>query len=384
MPLVRDITQKLYFYAINFNRALCYHSIFRKILKGKQLPDVKPEIRKDYKTLWKSIGRNPGSLFLKCMISISGVESPYYVTDYIYYTAIEPILNYTLFSYPYNDKNFYERYLSEYADLFPRVYLRGMNSSFYDKDYKWLTDKEAEKIILNLNPDYEYILKLATESGAGKNVSLLKFKNNLAYIDGEEIKVSDLLNGLRQGIYHNFVLQERIKQSDWFGHIGSDATNIIRIFTYRSVKTNEVHILHSYFRYAYKNEKFLHYLKHGGLRQGISPEGFLDDFAMDYYGNKFSATEHVDFYKTAKVPHYEKMVALAREIGSKYTYHRLLGFDFIVDSNEEVRVLELNTRQIGRLHHQMIAGPLFGEFTNEVVEYCRNNKKSPFLYPYYK
>lgn len=382
--MVKEIIGKPYAKAYDMLVAYYAYNRLSKIIKGKQLQDVKPSIEKEYKELWKSLGITPSTRFLKCMIGISGIESPFYVPEYINFRIIEPILNYTLFNYPYNDKNFYERYLHEYRDIFPRVYLRGANSSFYNGDYVGLSQAEAQNILTNLDPEREYILKPANQSGAGKNVTLLTVKKDKILIDGRAVTLRELLESLRKGKYHNFVLQERLRQSDWFGLVCSEATNIIRVYTYRSVNTNDIHILHSYFRRAGKNEKFQHYLKHGGWRQGINPEGLLDDFAMDYFGNKISATEHADYYKDSKVPHYEKIVEITKEISSKYIYHRLLGFDIIVDANEKIRLLEINTREIGMLHHQMISGPFYGEHTHEVIDYCRDNRKSPFIHLFYK
>lgn len=383
MGFAERILEKSYTSRRDYSREVYFKRKLKKVCKDKELPKLQSKTIKDYQDLWKTLGKNPSIKWLQCVTSISGIESPLYAPEIIHHTVIEPTLNYALFR-SYVDKNFYDLYLKEYPDLFPQIYLRGMDGFFYDNEYKWLSDDKAEQIVLNLNQDEEYILKPAIESGAGRNVVLLKFNDDKVNIDGMFFSIQEFIAGLCKGNYKNFVLQERLRQSEWFGHVRTDATNILRVFTYRSVKTNEPHILHSYFRYAHKNEEFAHHLVHGGLRQGINAQGILDDYAMDYFGNKVSATEHIDFFKSAKVPHYEEIVETAKKLSNKYLYHRLVGFDFVVDSNEKVRVLELNVRRIGMLHHQLIGGPLFGEYTHEVVDYCRKNKKSPLLYVYHQ
>ncbi len=114
--MVKEIIGKPYAKAYDMLVAYYAYNRLSKIIKGKQLQDVKPSIEKEYKELWKSLGITPSTRFLKCMIGISGIESPLYVPEYINFRIIEPILNYTLFNYPYNDKNFYERYLHEYRE----------------------------------------------------------------------------------------------------------------------------------------------------------------------------------------------------------------------------------------------------------------------------
>ena len=54
-------------------------------------------------------------------------------------------------------------------------------------------------------------------------------------------------------------------------------------------------------------------------------------------------------------------------------------FDFSVDENDKVRLMEVNTLIIGVINQQMNSGPLLQEFTDEVIEYCEAHKKSVVL-----
>ena len=70
------------------------------------------------------------------------------------------------------------------------------------------------------------------------------------------------------------------------------------------------------------------------------------------------------------------MKEIAIEIAAAYHYHRLLGFDFCVDADQHIRLMEINTRNVGIINQQMNTGPLYGEYTEEIVNYCLSQRRS--------
>ena len=79
------------------------------------------------------------------------------------------------------------------------------------------------------------------------------------------------------------------------------------------------------------------------------------------------------------------MKQMAIYYAKKNFYSRLMGLDFCVDINNKVILIEINN-QFGAISFQMNAGPLFGEYTDEVIQYfiklnSKNNsyaEKIPF------
>ena len=73
---------------------------------------------------------------------------------------------------------------------------------------------------------------------------------------------------------------------------------------------------------------------------------------------------------------FDEIVSHGLEIAKKFHYHRLLGFDFCVDEMGEVKLIEINNRNNEINFFQMNNGPLFREYTNEIIEFCSKNKKT--------
>ena len=118
----------------------------------------------------------------------------------------------------------------------------------------------------------------------------------------------------------------------------------------------------------------------GGIACGIGINGQLNCFAINKKGEKFNDINGVCFSDVGEVYKYQEIVALGKELAQKFYYHRLLGFDFCVDKEDKVKLIEVNNRNNEINFYQMNNGPLFREYTKEVVEFCSVNKNSFFRF----
>jgi hypothetical protein len=115
----------------------------------------------------------------------------------------------------------------------------------------------------------------------------------------------------------------------------------------------------------------------GGISCGVN-NGRLNDFAVDKEGNIYS---HIDEEKSLSfecvkdVYKYDEIIKKAQEVAKHFYYHRILSCDFCVDENDTIRLIEINNEDMEINFLQMNNGPLFAEYTDEVIEYCRNNPK---------
>lgn len=351
---------------------------------SRNIPDLKSfkELENDYINLWSKLGKKPSVLFQRCMSSLSGVESSLYVPENIHYGLIEPILNNRTFSLIYNDKNFFERYLINHKHLFPKAILRGINGLQYDADYNRISGYDSEIILNSLNVKGQLVLKPATETGGGSNVLLIEKADNGFLLSGKLLSTSELVNLLKNRYQNNFVLQHKLEQNPYFSLFNESSLNTVRLYTYRSVKDETVNPIRAYIRFG-KQGSLVDSSSQGGRTCGVdTSNGILNKFALGKYGEKYHDLECLKQNGGTRVPFFNEMVLTANEIAPLYNYHRLLGFDFSVDINNNVRLLEVNNLYIGIINQQMNSGPLFGKFTDEVIEYCLTHKKSFFFHFY--
>lgn len=348
----------------------------RRILNNTGRISIDLKLVDRYREKWTRLGGRPWKAYLQIYGAVSGIWSEDYVPENIYYGRIEPTLNRKDFALAYADKNFYERYLPENRCLFPIVRLRGINGKVYDPKYRLIEEPSA--FLDSLEEGGELILKPASESSGGKNVSLVKVGGGCFNIGGEAFNTSHFIRYLTVRYRNNFVLQDRIAQHPFYARFNPESVNTVRIYTYRSVRDESVHAIQAVLRFGQAGI-LVDNQAAGGRSIGINSSGMLNAFSVDKWGcvnQEVAARENSD---PSPVPGFEQMIDEAKGIAGKYYFHRLLGFDFCYTATKEVKLLEINCKNIEINFLQMNNGPLFGLFTDEVIEYCLHNPKTVIL-----
>jgi hypothetical protein len=294
--------------------------------------------------------------------SISGIEDHRYVPPDIYFAVIEPILNQRSMCRGYKDKNFYEHLISH--NLVPHTYVRNMNGVFYDHAYKPISEKNIKsQITALLNGVDKVIVKPTLFTGGGRNLRLVDLRT-------EELSVDYLKE------HHNkdFIVQEYVESAEYFRQFNPSSLNCIRINAYRSVTTEEVYTDEILILMGGEGSVVSN-THAGGLYVDVKADGSLGKFAVDGKGIRHFTPHSVDrkFSEFGKVPKIDEFKKAASDVAYMYPYQRLLGFDMCLDKNGKVRVIEVNNMFTG-IGGQMLCGSLFKDYTNEVIQYCKNQR----------
>jgi hypothetical protein len=305
-------------------------------------------------------------LYYDFFYSVLNTDSDKFIPVPLYIMHIEPVLNDRSFSKVIGDKNYYDKYLVDVIK--PITIFRKINGYFYDNNYKYLNVNEENLMKLLKNAD-RIIIKasLPTDSGSGNNINLFK-RENMNY---KNIETNDNLTLQFLFSLPDFIIQEVIIQHDFFKQFNPDSNNTFRILTYRSVKNDTVYILHRLLRVG-KKGKFLDHDNQGGFVIGVNSEGYINNYATDWLGNKYIDTNGFPLPKGHKIPFLNEMENEARKIAGNFLYLRLLAIDFSVNEQGKPLLLEINTMGNGTSQYQMNNGPLFGDFTEEILAYCSN------------
>ena len=346
---------------------LLFSKKLKKLKGNSKLEGVDQAMRSEYQNYWKSKGLKAKTQYYDLYSNISMNIGPYYVPENLYYSHFEPALNNKAMLKTYSNKNLYQL-IYDNKKLFPQVYARAINGSFYSSNYQHL--KEIKKLIEEHNPN-SFIIKIALDSGGGRGVELFTKKNN-QYIGSNGITFDE--NNLLKDYGSDFIIQEYIAQHSFFKQFNESSVNTIRVFTYRSVKTEEIHILHSILRIG-KPGSIVDNQASGGMSCGIKNKT-LNSFAVDKNGIRFTEINGYKFNEQAQIPYFEEVLTCAKNIAAQNHYARLLGLDFCIDQTNNIRLLEVNNSNNEINFYQMNNGPLFGEFTNEIVDWCSSHPKT--------
>ena len=329
---------------------------------------IMDKYKDEYIQYWRKLDKNANFDWFKAYASINGIIDIRYASEITYYNIFEPTLNNAIFGEAYSDKNNYHRFINK--SYLPKILLRCIQGVFMDEEYQGISDLNIH--IENILQKHEKVVcKKTIETGGGADVEILK-KSDRGFLDKQNNIIQ--IDELERRFGQSFLIQEYIEQHPFFSQFNPSSVNTIRIFTYRSVANNQVHVLHSVFRIG-KKGALVDNQASGGISCGINTStGTLNNFAIDKYGSKHLESNQISF-SSQEVPKYIEMKEIAVEIATLFPYHRLLGFDFAVDNKSIVRVVEVNNRNNEINFYQMNNGSLFGEFSEEVIQYCKTSKK---------
>ncbi len=314
--------------------------------------------------------------WIQWYVNTSGISSPDYIPESIFYSIIEPILNKKEFNLAYSDKNFYDLFYP--GLIFPKTLLRNIDGDFYDFNYDPIPISDNKDLIKIFDGIESIIVKPSIDTGGGRNVDKF-FRTDNGFINTAGVKLD--IDVLKSDYKKNYLIQPTLSQHSFYGRFNASSINTIRILTYRCVKSNTWKILQMILRVGRANS-CVDNLRAGGYAIGIKTTGMLNEYATQKNGRKTTDVNDVSLFQNAfKIYKFEELKEAALSIAKRNIHSRLLGLDMMIDSNGQIKCIEINIIGNEINFYQLNNGPLFGEYTKDVLEYCTKNRD--LLYEYY-
>ena len=307
-------------------------------------------------------------LYYRLYSVLSGVPSVDYIPDDVYVIFILKLLNRHDKDHVYRDKNLYDMMFPN--GLFPRVYLRKVHGAYLESTYAPVGN--VDKYLASLGGSTsELIVKPAVDTSSGKNV--IRFRHDGGVFRSDIGQVLDKAF-LDRNYGDNFLIQELVRQDESVSRFNPESVNTVRIYTYRSFLTNNVHTL-SYSLRVGVSGKLTDNLNSGGWGVGVSRKGELFSRGINKYGQTVTDLNGISLNDKHVIPDFEDFVEVAEFVASRFLYDRFLGLDVFRDATGKMRLMEVNLGHIGTDLPHLIGTPLFGEFTDEIISWCRDKKQ---------
>lgn len=309
-------------------------------------------------------------------------NDPNIVSDDIFHAIIEPIINDKVSLPVYLNKNLYEILISKEA--FPICIFRKMNGDYLDSDYKDfnMDENRLDKILLKnerIISQGRFIVKPTQETGHGKGVHLFSYKEGMWVGDNNDLFS---LAYLEEKYGKDFIIQECIEPSDFVRQFNPTSYSTFRIYTYRSVVDGEIHFLGGYLRVGDVGS-FKDNIGSGGYAIPILKDGTLASFASNGTRKQYEIVNGIDLKgDNFMVPNFEKILELAYLGAEKNPINRILSFDILLDKKNQPHIIEFNLKAQTITTMQTTYKTFFGEFTDEIIDYCLDKIKNGY-YPVY-
>lgn len=293
------------------------------------------------------------------------------ISEDICRNIVEPILNPQKYVSYYADKNVFDKLFQ--SGTMPKTILRKMNGFYYDPVYEHInlsSEEQLQGILKECNLG-KIVIKPTVDSCSGNGIRLFQLKDgSWCDLSSDDILTLEYLN-TKYG--PDFIIQDCLEQADYMSYYNPSSVNTLRLTVYRSVKTNKCHVPSAIIRIGAEGS-LVDNAHAGGGYVGINvKEGTLCNKVLNQHGESRIIFNGIDFSQHHQIPYWDKIVEFAQYVGSCITHHRLLALDIMVDKNGTPRLIEFNCKAYSMWLFQFTMGSAFGEYTDEIIEYCKKN-----------
>lgn len=337
----------------DFNQRMNSRKRIKDLIRNNAIPKLTPQEDYQVKLYFKSKGytlkHTDWHAYYKAM---NGKLHNEYIPLGFFKSKISPKLNQKLQWPGLLDKNIIYRIFCDFEQ--PKRVVQNINGFYYIND-KAVNKTKAIKTISNSSK--QLVIKPTIESGAGKNVVVFSINNiKTSY---QNLTVEALISLYKK----DFIVQEFLEQSDTMSQLNPISTNTLRVMSY--LNNDAVHILSTTARVGGLNSSTDNYST-GGLLCGVDVNGRFKDKGYTKKGEildkSFTGVKLSDCF----VPNYSLVKDMVKSMHVKIPYFKLVSWDIAINKKNEPVMIEYNTYNQG-LEIQIVSGPLFGEFTDEIL-----------------
>lgn len=286
----------------------------------------------------------------------TGKFSENYIPNPLHYYFTE----YKLINFEYlrafTDKNYLALLFNDIKQ--PSTVIRCIQGIFYQDDYATISIEEAVSFI-KAEAVNGIVIKPTISSWGGRNIAF--FKEKLS-----EERIKQVISNYGK----NFIVQRILKQHKDLSAIHSNSVNTIRIITL--LMNGEVCVLSACLRMGVGNNQVDNFSQ-GGIGCGINKDGRLNKVGYDRNGNRVEKHPNGFNFEDCVVPNFRKVVSEVKKAALRVPQFGVASWDFVVDEEGEPVLIEYNVGRGGIDIHQYNNGPLYGDKTDQIIDYVFNN-----------
>lgn len=275
----------------------------------------------------------------------NGQFSTGYLPEDLFYIELEPKLNNRNLSYALGDKNLLDKLFPMAKQ--PETVVKCINGFFY---VGGIMCSKVQAIEHCASVTGKMVIKPALGSYGGKMVNKFHLSDEKIMLKGNS------LEKLFKDYGDNFIIQKAIVQHMAMTALNQSSLNTFRLTSY--LNQNGVTVLSATVRMG-REGSLTDNISQGGLSCGIQENGQLNKEGYILDGSKCFATDSGQPFADIILPHMDKVYKMARTLHQQAPHFRLIAWDFCLDTNDDVVLIEYNIQGQDVVGHQLNNGPVF-------------------------
>ena len=281
----------------------------------------------------------------------------------VYFPYVDPAFSHPFHARSTSDKNLTDLLFPDVRR--PRTIVRFQDGFFMDSEYSIVSKEKAYE---SIRYEKRVIIKPSADSGGG---------HGMAFWNVETDSIQKLDKLFVKGRY--YIVQEILQQHELMNSLYAGSINTIRMETL--LFKNEVRLLSCMVRMG-ANGNRVDNLCSGGMSCGVNiHNGQLSPKAYDFQHLSVTYDKHPQggSFDGFIIPNWGKCVATVKKLAPRCgRFAKLIGWDIAIAQDGEPVLIECNMMDSGCASLQLDNGPLFGDLTDEVLDYVRTHKRKRF------
>jgi|SRR5690625_610806 len=298
-------------------------------------------------------------------LNLTGKRDKRIVPAPVMWHEIIPFLNDQNMAVGYRDKNIYDNLFN--TPRAAEIVLKRIRGRYFDTNNNAIDKVQANKVLLN---DNDSLIIKPSDTNDGHGIEKIDCKDGELLLNNERITITDL-----EAMYeYNFIAQKVIQQHPIMAAPHPASVNTLRMVTMRW--NNEIKYLSTFARFG-ANDAVKDNAGAGGICIGVTNTGEFMDIALDEHCTTYSyhPTTSFDFSQLEQIPNFEKFIKLVTELHKDILHLDYISWDIAVGVDGLPVFIEANFAGATWLYQLAFQGPLFGDDTQEIIQYISKNLK---------
>lgn len=339
-----------------------YISIFKKRNLFKDVVLSKRE-EDEIQQVWKrNYNKKISTRWHRLYQSYNGNFNKFYFPEVLFTLKLERKLNDREIARVLSDKSMLPMYYQNIDEVrMPDTYLINNSGIFYTGDRRIIEQDTSEKLIENIG---EVIIKPTLDSSSGDSVILCDFKR------GVDQRTGKTAGEVFKSYKENYIIQEKIIPCRELKALYPSSINTLRVITYvvgDSVEHAPVTLSMG------RKGNHVDNIQAGGISIAVSDQGVLNSKGFTHYKEVYKC--HPDtgtVFENYVLPEIEQLISTAKIMHEKTPHMRMISWDFTIDEQNRIVLLEFNLSGQSVWFPQMVSGKaIFGKNTERMIRMIR-------------
>lgn len=327
--------------------------LYKKKKNGFKLKQLSRSQNQEVKDYWRKYGKRVSPDWAAYFSFGNDYFDPRYIPESLYYGEIAKKLHVQGMA-GLHHKNVQEQIFDSKQ---PKTIVRKINNFISDREHRPISLDQAIQLC---KEEKEVIIKPSTGTYGGKGIFFLKAEE-------VERQLRDILISLDQ-----VIVQKVVESHQFMKNITSSSINTLRVVTL--LVDGEPILLSTLLRMAKEGNR-LDGVSAGGIIAVVNKNGLLEESAVQLDQTIKRQHDSGFIFKDKKIPSYKELIEDAFRQHCRIPYFKMVSWDYAIDKEGDPVLIEANipTGQID--FHQINIGPIFGEYTDRVLDHVYKGKE---------